>query len=122
VDAIGSAATADPTMKLLEAMQASQTADAKAFQLLMEKKIATMNALRAMQQNDAKSLAQIEELLRQTRSAMAPVAPPAKTQEAVKPVEENTSSAKQVESLTRLIDRLDREVKQISHKVDQLQK
>ena len=39
-----------------------------------------------------------------------------------KPVEKNTSSAKQVESLTRLIDELDREVKQISHKVDQLQK
>lgn len=116
-------------MKLLETMQASQAADAKAFQELMEKKIATMTALRGMQQNDAKSLAQLESLIRQTRQAMAPVAPepikapaPIKVQEAPKATEENTTSAKQVESLTRLINDLDREVKQISHKVDQIQK
>ena len=68
------AASFDPTIKFLEAMQASQAADAKAFQQLMEKRIATMTALRAMQDNDIKALAQLETLVHQTRLGMAPAA------------------------------------------------
>jgi hypothetical protein len=128
-----SAAKADPTLSSFEALQAAQSADSKAFRQLMERRLATMAAMRSMQQNEMQSFSQLETLIRRTREepGLAPAATPVSTPApapARVPVATPVSAtvpaapAPELEALGRLLTDLNKDVKQLSNKVDQIQK
>ena len=142
----------DATLGYFEALQASQAADAKAFHQLMEKRLATMAAMRAMQSNDVQAFGQLESTIRQTREGLTPVpapvpapvvapipvpapvpvpvvAPipvpvvtPLPTPVPVANPEPSVQSAQQLEILGRLLSDLNRDVKQLADKVEKIQK
>ena len=117
----------DPALSYFQAMQASQAADARAFKQLMDKRMMTMAAMRAMQQNDMQAMGQLETVLRQSRAALSPVPIAVPVQTPV-PVKEKTTPAateqpsQQIETLGRMLSDLNRDIKLLSDKVEQIQK
>ncbi len=125
----------EPTLYHLESLLNAQAADSRAFQQTLEKKLATLSALRAMQDADMQSLTQLEGTLRQARLKQLPDrdATPATQAPARQagPTQMPLSAAKisatdpgttpeqmiqQMEQLNREIVELNRVVKQLSNK------